>query len=159
MGNISRNEIIISAIVIAIGLAAAGFFIGQTLYNAKVAINTADVKGLAERRVMADRAYWKIQYTVTGKDKSKISELYEQSEADQKQVSSVLLESGFEPSEISPGVINYLRQEFRDENQKLVEEKYLLVGSIEVETSKVKLLSEVRSKMNKLIARGLDIKK
>lgn len=158
MNNSSRLEIIVAALVLSLGLAAAGYFIGQTLYNAKIAINTAEVKGLAERRVEADRAYWKIQYTVTGNDKNKIPRLYKQSEADQKQVIALLLESGFEESELSPGVINYLQKEFRDEDQKLVEEQYLLVGSIEVETNKVKLLSVVRSKMNKLIAHGLDIK-
>lgn len=158
MNNINRTEIMAAAIILSLGLAAGGYFISQTLYNAKIAINTADVKGLAERRVQSDRAYWKIQYTVTGKDKNKIPKLYEQSEADQKVVIALLLESGFEKSEIIPGVINYFRNEFRDENQKLVEENYSLVGSIEVETTKVKLLSEVRSKLNKLIARGLDIK-
>jgi hypothetical protein len=158
MKNINRIDFITAALFISVGLASAGFFIGQTLYNAKIAINTADVKGLAERRVTSDRAYWKIQYTVTGNDKNKIPALYEKSEADQQVIIALLLDSGFDKTEISPGVINYLLQEFRDENQKLVEEKYLLIGSIEVETTKVKLLSDVRSKMNKLIARGLDIK-
>jgi len=158
MTKINRLEFIIASIVISLGIAAAGFFISQTLYNAKIAINTAVVKGLAERRVKADRAFWKIQYTVTGKDKNKIPQLYEQSEADQKQIIALLVDSGFEQSEIIPGVITYLRNEFRDENQKLVEQEYLLIGSIEVETSKVKLLSKVRAKMNKLIARGIDVK-
>lgn len=157
MNNMSRKELIAAALVLSFGLAAAGYFIGQTLYNAKIAINTAEVKGLAERRVESDRAYWKIQYTVTGNDKTKIPMLYEKSESDQKQVVALLLESGFEESEIVPGIINYVRKEFRDEDQKLVEEKYLLVGSIEVETIQVRLLAEVRSKMNRLIARGLDI--
>ncbi|MEW5994766.1 MAG: SIMPL domain-containing protein [Candidatus Zixiibacteriota bacterium] len=86
-----------------------------------------------------------------------MSKLYEQSESDQARIISLLQESGFEKSEISPGVINYDRKEFRDRDQRLVEEKFVLVGSIAVETNKVKLVSEVRSKLNKLIAQGLDI--
>ena len=45
----------------------------------------------------------------------------------------------------------------RDDNQRLVEEKHQLVGSIAVETSKVKLVSGIRAKLNKLIAQGLEI--
>lgn len=158
MNNISRLELLLASLALSLALAAAGYFVGQTLYNAKVGINTAEVKGLAERRVEADRAFWKIEYTVTGTGAVDMSKLYEQSEAAQERIIALLLESSFEKSEISPGIIDYQKQEFRGEDQKLVEEKYLLVGSIDVETSKVKLVSEVRSKMNKLIAQGLDIK-
>lgn len=157
MNNISRLELLLASFILSLGLAIAGYFIGQTLYNSKVGINTAEVKGLAERRVEADRAYWRVQYAVTRAGTTEMSKLYEQSEGDQARIISLLLESGFEKSEISPGVINYERKEFRDRDQRLVEEKYVLVGSIDVETNKVKLVSEVRSKLNKLIAQGLDI--
>jgi hypothetical protein len=121
-------------------------------------LNTADVKGLAERRVEADKAYWMIQYTVAGKSKSEIPVLYEASERDQKKIVTLLESSGFTDKEIKPGVITYTKNEFRDENQKLVEEDHLLIGEIEVETTNVRLVSEVRSKLNTLIAQGLDIR-
>ncbi len=146
------------ALLLSIGLGLAGYFISQTLYNSKVALNTADVKGLAERKVEADTAYWSIQYTVSGRRKSEIPSLYKKSELDQLQVISMLLDSGFSKDEVSPGVIDYYKQEFRDDKQKLVEEKHVLVGTISVQTNQVRLVSEVRSKLNKLIAEGLDIK-
>lgn len=154
----SKIELMGAALLISIGISIAGYFISQTLYNSKVALNTADVKGLAERKVVADKAYWSIQYTVSGNKKSDIPKLYELSELDQQKVILLLLESGFSKDEIVPGVINYLKNEFRDENQKLVEEKHYLIGEIEVQTTKVKLVAEVRAKLNKLIAQGLDLK-
>jgi hypothetical protein len=33
---------------VAVGLSLGGYFVGQTMYNAKVALNTAEAKGLAE---------------------------------------------------------------------------------------------------------------
>ena len=54
--NNSSMSSALSALIIAIGIAAAGFFVSETLYKSKVALNTAEVKGLAERRVKADRA-------------------------------------------------------------------------------------------------------
>lgn len=146
-----------AALLVGVGIAAAGYFVGQTLYNSQVAINVAEVKGLAEKRVQADRAFWKIQYTVAGTNRSDMAKLYEQSEADQKKIVALLVESGFEPTELSPGVIDTTTEEFRDENQKLVEEKFQLVGSIDVETSKVRKVAEVRSKLNTLVAQGLAI--
>ncbi len=153
-----RFDMLVAALLVSLGLAIGGYFIGQTLYNAKVALNTAEVKGLAERRVEADRAYWNVQYTVSGNNKAEIPKLYKKSKADQQEVIALLLKSGFDETEIIPGIVDYQQEEFRDENQKLVEAKYYLVGSIEIETNKVTLVSQVRSKMNELIARGLDIK-
>ena len=154
----TRNAAWLPAAIVAVGIAAAGYFVGQTLYNSNAGINTADVKGLAERRVEADRAYWVIQYTVSGENKDAIPALYEKSKSDQSTIVAVLREVGFEPDEVSPGVVDYNRQEFRDDNQKLVDEKYVLTGSIEVETQKVRLVSTARAKLNELIAVGIDIR-
>jgi len=150
--------IVIAALFIATGIALAGYFVSQTLYKSNIALNTAEVKGLAERRVEADTAYWIIQYTVNGKNKSEIPKLYQESESDQKMIIDLLKRSGFTDKEIKPGVINYLKEEFRDENQNLVEEKHILEGEIVVETSQVRLVAEGRAKLNTLIAQGLDLK-
>lgn len=158
MKNNLRFELIIGAFFIAIGLVGAGYFVGQTLYNSKVALNTADVKGLSERRVMSDSAHWKIQYTVTGNKKSEVPELYAKSKTDQKKIIAVLTENGFIDEEIALGAVDYDIYEYRDENQKLIETKFLLTGSVEVETNNVASIAKVRSKMNELIAEGLDIK-
>ena len=148
----------IGALLLASGVALAGYFVSQTLYNAKIALNTAEVKGLAERRVEADTAYWTIQYSVSGKQRTDIPQLYERSEDDQAKIVSLLQASGFSDEEVKPGVINYFKQEFRDENQKLVEETHELVGEIVVQTTQVHLVSDVRSQLNTLIAQGLDVK-
>lgn len=156
--NNQRNDITVSALLLAVGIAVAGYFISETLYKSKVALNTADVKGLAERRVEADRAFWTIQYTVSGNSQAEIPTLYEESEVDQGKIVALLKASGFTDDEIKPGVIDYIKQEFRDDDQNLVEEKHLLVGAIEVQTSKVQLVSTGRSKLNTLVAQGLDLR-
>jgi len=150
-------NLVVSAFLIALGITACGYFISETLYKSKVALNTADVKGLAERRVESDTAYWSIQYRVTGAEESQVPFLYAASEEDQVKIIALLKQSGFKDDEIKPGILNYRKQEFRDENQNLVEEKHVLIGSIEVQTSQVHLVSEVRAKLNKLISEGLDI--
>jgi len=77
---------------------------------------------------------------------------------DQQKIIALLKDSGLSDDEIKPGVIRYVKDEYRDHNQQLVEEKHVLIGAIDIQTSKVKLVSDVRSKLNKLIAQGLDVR-
>ena len=142
---------------IAAGLALAGYFVSQTLYNAKVALNTAEAKGLAERRVSADRANWNIGFSVAGESREEIPSLYQKAEQHQQTIVGMLKNNGFDDSEIEFGVLDYNYQEYRDDKQQLVDQRHTLVGSISVETEKVELVGKVRSSMNKLIAQGINI--
>jgi hypothetical protein len=56
------------------------------------------------------------------------------------------------------GVLDYNYHEFRDDKQVLVDQKHKMVGSISVETEKVELVGQVRARVSKLIAQGIDIK-
>lgn len=144
-------------VFIAIGLSLCGYFASQTLYNAKVALNTAEVKGLAERRVTADRAHWNISFSVAGTKQSDIPALYKKSENHQDKIIEILKSNGLDDSEISLDVIDYRYNEYRDENQKVVDQRHVLTGNINIETSKVNQISEIRTKVNKLIAEGINI--
>lgn len=157
MNKINQSGLLYLGLFLALGLAIGGYFIGQTLYNARVAINTAEAKGLAERRVKSDRANWNITFQVTGGKNSAIPNLYQKSEQDQETIVKLLKENGFSDDEINPGIIRYSYREFRNENQDLVDERHSLRGSIEIDTDKVELISKVRLRINKLIAEGVDI--
>ena len=152
-----HNALLLPGLLLAAGIAAAGFFISQTIYNAKVALNTAEAKGLAERRAMADRANWDILFSVSGNQREDLPSLYEKAEQHQQTISDLLTQNGFTQDEVKLGVIDYHYQEFRDDKQQLVDQTHKLIGDISVETSKVELVSEVRSKVNKLIAQGIAI--
>ena len=157
MNKTSSIGLLFAALLVALGIGAGGYFIGQTMYNAKVALNTAEVKGLAERRVEADRANWTIKFANAGKYKSDIPNLYDISEKNQESIVKILKESGFSEDEIKIGILNYSYYEYRDKDQVLVDQKHQLSGYISVETDKVKLIDKARAKVNKLIAKGINI--
>lgn len=157
MNKDNQGGLFFLGLFVALGLALAGYFVGQTLYNAKVALNTAQVKGLAERRVLADRVNWEIVYKVKGASRGEIPRLYKQAEKHQQTIFSVLKNNGFDESEIELGVLDYQYFEFRDDNQRLVDQTHTLVGTINVETEQVGLVGKVRTSVNELIARGIDI--
>ena len=157
MNNDKNGGLFFLGIFVAVGLALGGYFVSKTLYNAKVALNTAEAKGLAERRVVSDRANWKIIFTVTGASREEIPSLYKQAEQHQQTIISLLKDNGFDDSEIEVGILDYNYQEFRDDKQKLVDQTHALVGDISVETTKVTQISKVRASVNKLIAQGINI--
>lgn len=152
-----NRGLIFLGVSLALGVATAGYFVGQTMYNAKVAINTAEVKGLAERRVVADRAEWSIVYTVTGATRAAVPELYREAERQQKAIIALLTQNGFAESEINAGVLDYTYTEYRDDKQVLVDQAHSLSGTISVETEKVDQVAKGRAAVNALIADGFNI--
>ncbi|MGD8941399.1 MAG: SIMPL domain-containing protein [Gammaproteobacteria bacterium] len=157
MNKENQGGLFFLGIFVAVGVALAGYFVSQTLYNAKVALNTAEAKGLAERRVMADRANWNISFYVEGKSRDQIPGLYQQAEQHQQTIVGLLKDNGFDDNEIEKGVLDYNYQEYRDDKQQLVDQRHTLLGSISIETEKVELVGKVRAVMNKLIAQGINI--
>lgn len=157
MSRENQGGLFFLGLFVALGLSVAGYFIGQTLFNAKVAVNTAEVKGLAERRVSADRVNWEIGYKVSGSSREEIPNLYKLAERQQGTIVGVLKENGFSDSEIKQGVLSYGYIEFRDDSQRLVDQTHTLNGSISIETGKIELVGKVRTEVNKLIEQGIDI--
>jgi len=148
---------IIVGFIVAAGIAIGGFFISKTLYNAKVALNTAEAKGLAERRVQSNRANWSIGFAVTGKSRDEIPNLYREAEAIQKRLTALLKENGFSDEEITLGIIDYGSRQYRNEDQILTDEDHFLNGSISIETNNVHTVAPARGVVNKLISEGINI--
>ncbi|MEM7143792.1 MAG: SIMPL domain-containing protein [Verrucomicrobiota bacterium] len=152
------GALIILSIFMALGLIIGGYFISQTLYLSKVAINTAESKGLAERRVKADRADWSVSYSVIGKTEEEVPTLYKKAEADQKIIADLLAKQGFTEDEISMGILEYGSKEYRDENQNLVDQQFYVSGSVAVSTDKVDLIEPARIAVSRLIAEGIIVR-
>lgn len=156
-GRVSNFGLVVVGLCIAAGMAVAGYFVSQTLYRSKVALNTAEVKGLAERRVQADRAGWTVYYELAATDASDIPALYQRAEEKQQRIVQVLTEGGFTETEITPDVVEYEYRELRDDNQQLVERRYVLKGAVTVETDKVEQIAPARLKVNRLITEGIKV--
>lgn len=66
----SSDRSIVSALLLALGLALAGLFIGHGFASGRARDRYVEVKGLAEREVTADLALWPLRYVSTGDDLS-----------------------------------------------------------------------------------------
>jgi hypothetical protein len=70
---------LVAAILVAVGLAAAGKFVGDGFRMGRAADRYVTVKGLAERTVTADLAVWPIRVTATGNDLGAVQSTVDQS--------------------------------------------------------------------------------
>ncbi|HEX2248791.1 MAG TPA: SIMPL domain-containing protein [Gemmatimonadales bacterium] len=58
----------VPAVILALGIALGGLFIGNGFATGRAADQYVEVKGLAEREVPADLALWPLRYVSTGDD-------------------------------------------------------------------------------------------
>ncbi|PCI85596.1 MAG: hypothetical protein COB24_12450 [Hyphomicrobiales bacterium] len=143
--------------LMATGIASGGYFISETIYKSKVGINTAEAKGLAERRVTSDRANWNVSFKVQGGKGTVMAALYSKYEKHQKIIIDELKKIGFSDEEISIGSADYYGQEFRNDAQEIVDVKYSLSGLLSISTDNVPLVGKARVSVSKLIAQGISI--
>lgn len=72
---------VISAIVLAAGIAFAGWWVGDSLVESREPSRYVTVKGLSERDVMADLGFWPLRFTATGATLDDARAALERSEA------------------------------------------------------------------------------
>ena len=63
-----KNTSLLPALILALGLAVAGYFVGDTFLKGKKFDRFVSVKGLSEREVPADLAVWPVNIVLTGND-------------------------------------------------------------------------------------------
>ncbi len=153
----SSTSTMFAAALLSAGLSLAGFFVSQTIYNAKTAVNTAEVKGLSIQRVEADLAYWTIGVSVSGSAQETRTSLYGRTEDQQRAIARVLGEQGFEKHEIELGTIDYNRYVYRNDKHEVVETTQHMSAEVRVETPKVRAVKTARGALNKLVAEGFDL--
>ncbi len=104
-----RNKVlIVASLVLATGMIAGGYLLGDGLTRAHAADRAVTVKGLAEKDVTADLATWTIAYSATGFDLPTVRGEIDQSS---KQLTDYFRSLGFTADELKPvgaGVNQYI---------------------------------------------------
>jgi len=141
------------ALILAFGIALAGFFAGYFYYMAKFNANTVVVKGLSEMNVRADLAIWEMKYVVTGND---VIAAQKEISGQTAVIKDFLLNNGFKEDEITVG-----RLETNDLNANPYRGNYennlrfILNQTITVKSQNVDLVADVLNKSGDLVAKGI----
>lgn len=142
---------------LSVGVALAGYFVSQTIYNGNTATNIAESKGLSERIVQADNADWKLGYEIRKDKNTSIKSLYQEAQLHQRTIAETLYKLGFTANELQIGALRYEHFQYRNNQQKVVDEEHRLSGVIIISTKQVALVNQARASVNDLIAEGIHI--
>ncbi len=145
---------LIAALVLALGIAIAGFFIGDTLYKTKRLGNTVTVKGLAEQSAKSDLAIWNLAFNVTGDN---LQEVQQRATTHQGIIKTFFSDNGFEKSEIIVGGLDVRDMMADSYNQANMREggRYTITGNVGIRTNKVDSVYKLSSKTGDLITQGV----
>jgi uncharacterized protein len=144
----------VAGLLMALGLAVAGYFVSTTVYKGRLASNTVTVKGFAERDVKADLALWQISYSMTGGNPA---QLYAQSSANEKTLVAFLIQKGFGKADIKPGNLqleDLLANQYRA-NGVTADQRYILKDTISVRSNDVARVDGATRDLNDLIKQGI----
>jgi hypothetical protein len=145
---------LVLGVLVALGLALAGYFVSTTLYKARLASNTVTVKGFAEQDVKADLALWQISYSITG---GNLSELYGRSSTNEATLTDFLTAKGIARADIKAGTVevnDLLANQYRSNNVS-ESERYILKNTITVRSTNVALVETTSHAVNDLIRQGI----
>ncbi len=146
-----KQKEIISAALIALSIFCLGWFIKAGIDDFVSKDRKVNVKGLAEREVMADKVTWPIVSKEVGND---LPGLYERIGITQGKIKSFLMKGGVKESEISmnaPQVVDLTAREY-DTNKPY---RYIVTSVITVSSKNVELVRKLIARQGDLLKEGI----
>lgn len=149
-----RASLIISALVLSVGIGAAGFFIGDGISSRSSDRRIISVKGLSEREVPASVATWTIGYNATGNDVAEITKKLGEST---KAVVAFLKERGFDEKDLAvqPPSIRDTSMEERQKDVPPPPNRYSANQAVLLRTTKVDAIKPALASSANLMLGGV----
>lgn len=141
-----------AGLMIALGLAAAGWFTAQGLTGLRTEDRFVTVKGLAERYVDADLVVWPLKHSVAGND---LAQVQAQLDANAAIIRQFLLGAGFSAEEIalsSPRVNDQDAYSYGDNQPK---NRYRAESTVTVRSTRVDAAISAMQRAGELVSNGV----
>lgn len=129
-----QTATLVQGALIGLGVAFAGFFIGNGFVDARALERSVTVKGLSEREVPADVAIWPLQFNIAD---NQLDSLVKRIEQQTQAVVSFLKARGFTDAELTlkpPTITDKQAQSYGNENVKY---RYLAQAVVTVYTDQI----------------------
>lgn len=149
-----KENRIIAAGLIALGLVCMGWLIKGGMDNFTEKDRKVNVKGLAEQEVKADKVTWPIVSKEVGND---LTDLYQKLSVTQGKIKAFLLRSGIKESEIdinAPAVLDLNAREYGERNQPY---RYIVTSVMTVASQEVDKVRSIISHQGDLLKEGVAI--
>lgn len=121
----TRYVTLIAALILAIGIIAGGYLVGDGLRRARMADRAVTVRGLAERDVTADLATWTINLSAQGNE---LGAVQSEIDRDTRTVARFLRDAGFPEDAVTDagGGVNQFYDSDRGENRVTINRRIQL---------------------------------
>lgn len=152
--SLSSTGWVAGSLILALGISAGGYFVGQGVADRGRGQNVVSVKGLSEKEVPASVAIWTLGYSATGNDLAEITTKLAESTA---AVRKFLTEAGFDEKDVAvqPPVVTDLSLNSRDKDEPPPPFRFNASQSVLLRTSKVDGVKPAVSATSKLISDGV----
>jgi hypothetical protein len=147
-----RQPILPSALVLALGIALAGLWIGRGFVDGRRVDRFVSVKGLSERNVDADIALWPIQFVATHNE---LARAQAQSDQSKQKILEFLAAHGIAADQVavqSLAVNDLLANPYRSGT---IESRYIIRQTLMVRSSQPTTILKASQAVSELIAAGV----
>ncbi|MBS7457514.1 SIMPL domain-containing protein [Coralloluteibacterium stylophorae] len=148
----TRIAMVLAALLLAVGLAWGGSYVGRAAEIWRDAGRSVAVKGLAEREVAADRSLWPLHYTVTADDLVALQAALARDEA---AIRAFLEGRGFAAGDIaatSPQVTDRFANLYGEQRP---DERYAAEATVLVRTARVDAVKQAMPHTGELVRAGV----
>jgi hypothetical protein len=142
---------IIAAVLLAIGVALGGWFIGNGFAHRHPS-RSVTVKGLAERNVKADIALWQIQFAETGDDLAGVQATIQKDDA---AITAFLRDHKLGADAIAFHSVQVTDRAARNYGNDQYKTRFVVTGTIMVRTQDVDAVAAAAQDTGALIAQGV----
>lgn len=145
---------IIAALLVALGLSAAGYFVGEGISGRNKPNRSIAVKGLSEREVPASLAIWTLTYTASGNDLNAVNQTLGESTT---AVTIFLKNQGFDPKEwaVQPPAVRDHNMDRREKDEPPAPQRFSGSQSVLLRTNNVDGIKPARGAASTLVGRGV----
>jgi hypothetical protein len=148
----SKGVTFVSALLVGLGIAVAGWFVGEGFFKGRAADRYVTVKGVSERDVRADVALWPISFVATSDDLSLAQTEIKQSH---QRVLAFLEKHGIDPAaaevqtlEVNDRLANWYRSESP-------QSRYVVTQSLMVRSEEIERIAAASQALSDLVDQGV----
>lgn len=145
------RNVIVAGIVVAIGLALGGQFIGSGLLAARATDRYVTVKGLAEREVAANLVIWPITYTVTSDE---LGTLQKRTDDGATKIRA-FLDDAFDDAEIVISPARVTDRQAQGTMGQVRMERYVAESTVSVRTPRIEAVRTAMERTGELVKQGV----
>jgi hypothetical protein len=142
----------VSAVVLGLGIAAAGWFVGEGFFKGRAADRFVTVKGVAERDVKADVALWPIRFVATNDE---LEAAQAEIKASHQRILAFLEKHGIDPAAADLQTLEVNDRLANPYQSGTMQSRYIVTQSLMVRTTEIEKVEAAGQALGDLVDQGV----